>query len=680
MIPATVLIYLGDQAQCAIIMSQYFQTIHKWIPIISRVRLTSLADSELGNRPRADFALLLLTMKLIQDVPGSSSNAVRDAMYICAKEFAASLEIAGVYTLLKLQANLLIAVYEMGHGIFPAAYASMGCCVTQAMVLGIHNRDAPQVLEQPRTWIDWEERQRQAMYPERLILSSSKHLSASPFARLAQASHLQGEVIKHCNDNTRSLALVQNDVEVLSQVLWSFLEVIGKDRASMMHFYSSVGVCLSALMKLCDHHSCDSFAIYNDRALDVAEMALAREIALRCQSIMKDCIAKAMSFVEVLREMVQDQESIENLASLSPWFLDSIYQCLANIVYLMATTPAVEASGYPSQVSLCMDLLRKANQRWNVSGAYLEAIDLIEQELKIMSNRPNLFEPLQPIGENLYLYESSDLTSDKGKGPSLIVLFTWLGGATATRIQKYLLSYRTIWPAATILLVTTRVFEFAAAPSSAIRARLKPARDAIRRHVSSRVKGRPSILFHVFSNGGLHTAIHLTLSLRDTKEKAEPLDLRLYLDGIIIDCCPGQTDYMRTYNGAIVSLPSTLFGQLLGKPLLFLAVTLSTSLTHAGLVAGVKDYRRQLNDANVFGSLARRLYLYAKEDVVVGYKDVELHIKEAKEKGYEVENVCFLNSRHCSLPRGNEEKYWEIIKNFWEGSLSKKEDQMRCRL
>ncbi|KAL7915448.1 fungal-specific transcription factor domain-containing protein [Trichoderma velutinum] len=405
MIPAAVWAYLGDQAQSTIIMSQYFQTIHKWMPIISRVRLTSLADLELGNRPRADFALLLLTMKLIQDVPGSSSNAVRDALYICAKEFAASLEIAGVYTLLKLQANLLISVYEMGHGIFPAAYVSVGCCVTQAMVLGIHNREAPQILEQPRTWIDWEERQRvwwlvvileryitsagdnrpllsadpnttshlpvnddswdsgQAMYPERLILSSSKHLSASPFARLAQASHLQGEVIKHCNDDTRSLALVQNDVEVLSQVLWSFLEVIGKDRSSMMHFYSSVGVCL--------------------RALDVTEMALAREIALRCQSIMKDCIVKAMSFIEVLGDMVQDQESIENLASLSPWFLDSIYQCLANIVYLMATTPAVEASGYPSQVSLCMDLLRKANQRWNVAGAYLEAIDLIEHELKV---------------------------------------------------------------------------------------------------------------------------------------------------------------------------------------------------------------------------------------------------------------------------------------------------------
>ncbi|KAM0522953.1 hypothetical protein ACHAPE_001442 [Trichoderma viride] len=416
MIPAAALSHLSDQAQSAAVMSRYFETVHKWMPIISRVRLNSFADVELNSRPRADFALLLLTMKLIQQVPGSSSDAVRDPLYLCTKEFSASLDIAGVYTLLKLQAQLLIAVYEMGHGIFPAAYVSIGCCVTQAMALGIHitqamalgihNREAPQILELPRTWMDWEERQRiwwfivileryvnsvgdnrpllsadpqttshlpvdddawdsgHAMYPERLILSSSKHLSASPFARLAQASHLQGEVIKHCNDETQSLSHVKNSVEVLSQVLLSFLDVISKDKASMMLFYSSVGVCLSALMKLCDHHSCDSFAIYNERSLDVSELALAREIALTCQSIMKDCIVKAMSFLDVLREMIQDAD----LASLSPWFLDSLYQCLANIAYLMATSPAVEASGYSSQASLCLNLLQKANQRWNVAG------------------------------------------------------------------------------------------------------------------------------------------------------------------------------------------------------------------------------------------------------------------------------------------------------------------------
>ncbi|KAL7941831.1 putative DNA repair protein [Trichoderma barbatum] len=297
-----------------------------------------------------------------------------------------------------------------------------------------------------------------------------------------------------------------------------------------------------------------------------------------------------------------------------------------------------------------------------------------------MSNRRNVFEPLQSIGENLYSYEFPDPTSNEDKGPSLIVLFTWLGGATAIRIQKYLLSYRTIWPTASILLVTTQVFEFAATPSRALRSRLKPARDAIRQHVKRRVNASPSILFHIFSNGGLYTAIHLSLSLRDPAEGAESLDLGSYLGGIITDCCPGQTDYMRTYNGAIASLPSTLLGKLLGKPFLFLIVSLFTSLTHAGLVTGVKDYRRQLNDPNVFGSLAKRLYLYAKDDTVVGYKDVESHIKEAREKGYEVESVFFLNSHHCSLPRGNEVKYWDTIKDFWEKSIQIEDGQPQCRL
>lgn len=120
-------------------------------------------------------------------------------------------------------------------------------------------------------------------------------------------------------------------------------------------------------MKLCDYHSCDSFAIYNDRSLDVSELALAREIALMCQSTMKDCIVKAMSFLDVLGEMIQDA----NLASLSPWFLDSLYQCLANIVYLMASSPALESSGYSAQASVCLALLQKANQRWNVAGEYI---------------------------------------------------------------------------------------------------------------------------------------------------------------------------------------------------------------------------------------------------------------------------------------------------------------------
>jgi hypothetical protein len=70
------------------------------------------------------------------------------------------LEMAGIYSLLKVQACLLITVYELGHAILPAAYSSIGDCARQGIALGIHNKLAPQMIRKPRNWHDWEERQR----------------------------------------------------------------------------------------------------------------------------------------------------------------------------------------------------------------------------------------------------------------------------------------------------------------------------------------------------------------------------------------------------------------------------------------------------------------------------------------------------------------------------------------
>lgn len=159
-LPVVVNNELGHQAQRSQIMSSYFDTVHTWMPIISKLRLEHLSKVELQDNRRADFALLLLCMKLIQTVPKDTSTALRSSLYIVSKEFASSLEIAGIHSLLKLQGNLLLTVYEMGHGIFPAAYMSMSYCVASAIALGIQDKDAPQILETPRTWVDWEERLR----------------------------------------------------------------------------------------------------------------------------------------------------------------------------------------------------------------------------------------------------------------------------------------------------------------------------------------------------------------------------------------------------------------------------------------------------------------------------------------------------------------------------------------
>lgn len=157
-IPREVSDALGTRSDIDVIISHYFQTIDTWMPIISRSRLETLIDMA-STEMRSDLALLLLCMKLIQEVP-IYDDAERAPLYIVSKRFCFALEMAGTYSLLKVQAGLLIAVYELGHAILPAAYTSVGTCARQGISLGIHKRDAPQVLRKPRNWRDWEERHR----------------------------------------------------------------------------------------------------------------------------------------------------------------------------------------------------------------------------------------------------------------------------------------------------------------------------------------------------------------------------------------------------------------------------------------------------------------------------------------------------------------------------------------
>ncbi|KAA8642613.1 uncharacterized protein ATNIH1004_011558 [Aspergillus tanneri] len=124
------------------------------------------------------------------------------------------------------------------------------------------------------------------------------------------------------------------------------------------------------------------------------------------------------------------------------------------------------------------------------------------------------FNPLQSIGENIHFFQPPErgVTSS----PALIALCTWLGGATTQRIQKYITGYRALYPNSAILLIATRILEISALPFSVLHARLAPARDVIRRFVSSDTEkeGTDSFLLHIFSHGGCNTAIQLALSLK----------------------------------------------------------------------------------------------------------------------------------------------------------------------
>ena len=84
-----------------------------------------------------DLALLFLCMKLITSSPQDGLDCSQNHIYLSAKRFVALLEATGTASLLMLQANILIAWYEYGQAIYPAAYMSAGWCVRYGNMLGL---------------------------------------------------------------------------------------------------------------------------------------------------------------------------------------------------------------------------------------------------------------------------------------------------------------------------------------------------------------------------------------------------------------------------------------------------------------------------------------------------------------------------------------------------------------
>ncbi|OOF93411.1 hypothetical protein ASPCADRAFT_173156 [Aspergillus carbonarius ITEM 5010] len=264
------------------------------------------------------------------------------------------------------------------------------------------------------------------------------------------------------------------------------------------------------------------------------------------------------------------------------------------------------------------------------------------------------------IGQNIHLYEPA-IANPYSTHPSLIILCTWYGGATPRRVSKYTTGYRQCYPGAAILLINTSFRDFAIRSLHSIDPNLAPARELITRVLQSTPNA--TILVHVFSNGGCNTITQLARSMTTTKGA----DFKTALKLMIFDCCPGDSSFQRLYGAAAVALPTTQPGRAIGTAFLYPTARVAHAMQTVGWMRSIDDYRADLNDPNIFGPKACRLYLYSLTDDMIPWEDVEGHMNAATEKGYPVTGVSFKDSRHCGLVMGNEMRYWNVIQRAWEG-------------
>ncbi|CAG8902758.1 unnamed protein product [Penicillium egyptiacum] len=240
--------------------TRYFQIVHPWLPIISKQRVFYQLLNPLVSL-RADVGFLCLCMKLCARAPEGENPWTSD--YYAARQSFADLHAAGVLSFETLQGSILLAVYELGHAMYPAAHISIGACLSYALALDIDRPDLNNSNSGSQTWAESEEQRRTwwAIFvlervaaignPTRTMLvpepeifaripcleseweqkeckSASATLASPPeshgrYASVVQASYLLNRVFQHVSDKSAPFDIQQEGLTQLDRTLHALI-------------------------------------------------------------------------------------------------------------------------------------------------------------------------------------------------------------------------------------------------------------------------------------------------------------------------------------------------------------------------------------------------------------------------------------------------------------------------
>ncbi|KAH8822085.1 hypothetical protein F5884DRAFT_659231 [Xylogone sp. PMI_703] len=286
---------IGDMGSIRAIVSRYFESVHRWMAIISKKFFYIQHLNPMSQLP-GDVSLLILCMKLITWLPTASGEDSKSIHYYAAKRFYSELEAMGIYSIQILQSGILIALYEFGHAIYPAAYLSIGACARYGSAFGFDSSniscipesgDWIQVEERKRSWwaimildrcvalgdakralaiqepgmssilpmndTDWDEG---IQTPNKqYTLGSASDLNMGKLARLVQAAHLLGRVLRNASDEIPDETFRRQEAVKLYRALSALLSLSEAESSiTELEFCSQIAICNCALLVLFKTH------------------------------------------------------------------------------------------------------------------------------------------------------------------------------------------------------------------------------------------------------------------------------------------------------------------------------------------------------------------------------------------------------------------------------------------
>jgi hypothetical protein len=242
----------------------------------------------------------------------------------------------------------------------------------------------------------------------------------------------------------------------------------------------------------------------------------------------------------------------------------------------------------------------------------------------------------------------------------VILFMAWLD-AQPRYIAKYADHYKTLYPTASIILVTTSTAEAIVRSEANNIKNFSPVAAALL-NLSPDAK----ILLHTFSNGGISSAVLIAEEYHRSSGAPLPIQAQIF------DSCPGSPHFWSDIRAISAGLPRNPVIRTLGMATLTVMYTVYIAIWWAtGSENPVLGNRALVNRGELFSKRAPRAYIYSREDAMVEWTDVESHIADAKSAGYDVSAELFEGTQHVSHMPKDSGRYWGIVQSVWKSSFGR---------
>ncbi|POS88067.1 hypothetical protein EPUL_000562 [Erysiphe pulchra] len=401
--PPEILESLGSGLSFDAITNNYFVTIHQWIPIISKKRLTKyLAKPQWELLP--DIALLFLCIKLVISKPKDGLDCSQNELYLAAKRFINFMQSTGFISILILQANILVTLYEYGHAIYPSAWMSSGWSVRYGNLLGINGDEAAiDLLGKPSDEIDKEERLRtwwalisfriisignmayvtnpqepkeDDMLPidddawdrgeissiPRMRVSTPFNENLTSFPRLCQVYILMGQIMLHHKDKSSSEELRFTNASQLHTKILELMRKIKEESLvskKLFSLISPLALTYSSLCLLCNPY-------YGSGQGENEEQKQMQKQALTGLETV------ALNIIDLADQVNIATQTMQDLDHVSPFIVNGIY---AGSLTLARLHRGNREESYPASLGPLRQCLRKLSTRWRIAADYLRILE-----------------------------------------------------------------------------------------------------------------------------------------------------------------------------------------------------------------------------------------------------------------------------------------------------------------